>query len=181
MKRTILTTSALLLTIASLWAQSYNTAVGMRLGTDWGLTARQRVYENISAELLIQSSLQREETMLTLLALQHNPLLSRRLNFFFGGGFHVGWLTPEADALDPGDPAGIDLLAGIEVTLGGLNLSYDFKPAINLGGGEKTFYSQTGISMRYVFWKRERYSWEKSPERRDRERRRKQRRRERSK
>ncbi|MFQ5447350.1 MAG: hypothetical protein ACE5FF_10470, partial [Saprospiraceae bacterium] len=31
------------------------------------------------------------------------------------------------------------------------NFSYDFKPAINISGGEKRFYTQTGVSIRYVF------------------------------
>ena len=54
-----------MLTGSSLLAQSYNTAGGLRLGTDWGLTVKQRVYDNWTAELLVQSSLVRDETMLT--------------------------------------------------------------------------------------------------------------------
>ena len=65
-------------------AQSYNTAAGVRLGTDWGLSVRQRVYENLTAELLIQQSLQRDESAVTLLGLMHQPLLMRNLNLFIG-------------------------------------------------------------------------------------------------
>ena len=150
-----------LLSFASLaHAQSYNTAVGLRMGTEWGLTMRQRVYKNYAAEMLLQSSLQREETQLTILGLIHKPILTRRLNFYYGAGFHKGW----GDQLDVNyeDPWGIDFIAGLELTIGSINLSYDYKPAINLKGGEQTFYSQTGISLRYVIWKRDKYPWEQN-------------------
>jgi len=179
MKRTTLTTIISFLALG-LFAQSYNTVGGMRLGTDWGLTVKQRVYDNYTAELLIQSSLLREEVMLTFLANRHYNIFTRHLNLYLGGGFHKGWIGEEQldeEAVPARDPFGVDVLFGIETTLGNLNLSYDIKPAINLVGGEKLIYTQTGISLRYRFWKREKFQWEKSKKRRERERRRKQRRR----
>jgi hypothetical protein len=140
------------------FGQSYNTAIGMRIGTEWGLTVRQRVVNNYAAELILQSSLQRAETQLTILGISHKPLISRRFNFYYGLGFHKGW----ADQLDVTyeDPLGMDFIAGLELTIGRLNLSYDYKPAINFVGGASTFYSQTGISLRYVVGKRDKYFWE---------------------
>jgi len=160
MKKWNLIIGTLLLCANFALGQSYNTAVGLRMGTEWGLTLRQRFYKNYAAEMLLQSSLQREETQLTLLGLSHKPLLTRRLNFYYGAGFHKGW----ADQLEVSyeDPWGIDFIAGLELTIGSINLSYDYKPAINLSGGEKTFYSQTGISLRYVIWKRDKYPWEQN-------------------
>lgn len=134
-------------------AQSYNTAAGMRLGTEWGLTVKQRVAKKTTLEAILQSSLQREEFTITLLGEQHYPLISRRLNVYAGAGLHKGWRT---NTLEEGyqDPFGLSFVTGIEFTLGRLNLSYDFKPAVNISGGEKGFYSQTGVSMRYVLVKR---------------------------
>ena len=152
------------------YGQAYNTAGGIRFGTDWGLTLRQRVYENITAELLIQSSLQREETAITLLGINHQPILIRNLNLFYGAGLHKGWYTEKEGEPVKSDPFGFDLMGGIEFTIAKVNLSWDFKPAINISGGESTFYSQTGVSLRYVFWKREKYDWEKSSNRRKRQR-----------
>ncbi len=141
---------------ALLFAQSYNTALGMRLGTDWGVSVKQRVAKTTSLEAIIQSSLQREETQLTLLGEQHFPLISRRFNVYAGGGLHKGWATRDGTEGAPAykDPFGISLIAGIEASLGRLNLSYDFKPAVNLTGGAHTVYSQTGVSLRYVIVKR---------------------------
>jgi hypothetical protein len=62
------------------------------------------------------------------------------------------------------------------MTIGNINFSYDFKPALNLTGGEKTLYTQTAVSIRYRFWKRDKLYWEKSKRRREREKRRRQRR-----
>lgn len=128
----------------------------MRLGTDWGLTIQQRVAKKTTIEGLFQSSLQREEVLLTLMGEQHFPILSRRLNIYYGGGLHKGWIN-ENDANDVPykDPFGLTFIGGIELSLGRLNLSYDFKPALNLNGGQEKFYTQTGISLRYVIVKRD--------------------------
>ena len=142
-------------------AQSYNTAFGLRMGTEWGFTAKQRVLKHTTIEGIFQSSLKREEIMLTVLGEQHFRLLTRRFNVYLGGGFHKGWRTTEPQYDDAGNlindyenPFGLTLIGGAEITLGRLNISYDFKPAINLSGGSSPFYYQTGISLRYVLFKR---------------------------
>ena len=140
-------------------AQSYNTAGGVRLGTDWGLSLRQRLNGNIAAELILQNSLQnnREEAAVTLLGIVHKPLLMRNLNLFTGGGIHAGWSNGAT-----GDGSfGLDVLAGIELSISRLNLSWDIKPALNLSGGN-TLSLQSGVSLRYILWKREKYEWEKN-------------------
>lgn len=146
----------LLLSVLFTNAQSYDLAAGMRLGTDWGLTIMPRVAKKTTVEVLLQSSLQREEVLFTLLGEQHFPILSRRLNIYYGAGFHKGWIN-ENDANDVPykDPFGLTFIGGIELSLGRLNLTYDFKPALNLSGGQEKFYTQTGISLRYVIIKRE--------------------------
>ncbi|TXB62350.1 hypothetical protein [Phaeodactylibacter luteus] len=146
----------LLLSALPVAAQSYDSAFGVRLGTDWGLTFKQRLAKKTTAELIAQSSLQREEVLLTLLGEQHMPFLTRRLNLYAGGGLHKGWGWEAADVEGSPyrNPFGLTFIGGIELSLGRLNLSWDFKPAVNLVGGARTFYSQTGISLRYVVVKR---------------------------
>lgn len=153
-----------LLLSATGFSQSYFTAGGLRLGTDWGLTVQQRVAKKTTVEFILQSSLFREETMITLLAEQHTPLISRRFNLYVGGGLHKGWNTTQplygVDQPEYRDPFGISLVGGAEVSIGKLNASYDFKPVINIGGGERFFYSQSGISLRYIIAKKP--FWEES-------------------
>ena len=156
-----------------LLAQSYDLTGGIRMGTDWGLTTKYRFAKKTTGEFILQSSLQREELILTALVEQHSPLISRRFNFYVGGGLHKGWLTPKEGEVIK-DPFGLTAIAGIEFTLARLNLTWDFKPAINLVGGEQKVYKQTGISVRYVFLKKNEIA--KNKKRRDRMRRRAERR-----
>jgi hypothetical protein len=134
-------------------AQSYDLTAGMRMGTDWGLSTQFRVAKKVTIEGILQSSLQREEVLLTALVEQHNPLLTRRMNFYYGIGFHKGWINSDPE-LSLKDPAGVTMIAGLEFTIAKLNLSYDIKPAVNITGGEHRFYTQSGISMRYVIAKK---------------------------
>lgn len=141
----------------SLSAQSYDAALGIRLGTDWGMTAQLRlpiVHKNFVVEGIVQSSLQREEGLFTLLGKQHHPVLSRRLNLFMGGGVHAGWSDELKGDLPVKNPIGVTGVVGAEATIGKINLSYDFKPAINISGGSKTLYTQSAVSVRYVIAKR---------------------------
>lgn len=156
--------AGLLLSVTG-FGQSYFTAGGLRLGTDWGLTIQQRVAKKTTVEFILQSSLFREEAMMTLLAEQHTPLISRRFNLYVGGGLHKGWntATPLYGTVDQPkyrDPFGITFIGGAEVSIGKLNASYDFKPVINISGGERFFYSQSGVSLRYIIAKKP--FWEES-------------------
>lgn len=158
-----------------LWlaGQSYDFAFGMRLGTEWGITGKLRlppIDENFTLEAIVQSSLQREESMLTLLAEQNFPLITRRINLYAGGGVHKGWLTTGPDEPAADDPFGLSLIVGGEISLPRFNISYDFKPAINLSGGSQTFYTQTAVSLRYIVSKR--YDIFERPAKRRREKRR---------
>lgn len=157
----IILTLALTFTCLFATAQSYNTAFGLRVGTEWGFTVKQRILSHTTLEGIFQSSLEREEVMLTALAEQHFRLLTRRFNVYLGGGFHKGWRTGEIEYDDAGNaindydnPFGLTIIFGAEITLGRLNLSYDFKPAMNISGGSQRFYYQTGVSLRYVLFKR---------------------------
>jgi hypothetical protein len=137
------------------------TAGGLRLGTDWGLTLQQRLADHWTAEGILQSSLQREEVMVTGLLERHYPVIFKGLTLYFGAGIHKGWLNETADnELNPEeytDPFGVSFIGGAELTLGRINISYDFKPAFNLSGGENKFYTQSGVSVRYVLLKNKVY------------------------
>lgn len=155
-KLTILFLACIITTTAN--AQSYDLAAGVRLGTDLGLSIKMRVPpldENFTMEAIIQSSLEREEGMFTFIGAQHFPLITRRLNLYAGGGFHVGWLQEDPDRLaDVTAPAGVSLIGGAELNFKRINISADFKPVINISGGEKRFYSQTAFTLRIIPFQR---------------------------
>lgn len=154
MKIKTLILGTLLFCSFQLASQSYDISMGVRLGTDKGITYQQRIAKRVTLEGIIQSSFHREEAMVTLLAEKHMPFITRRLNFYAGGGFHKGWLSAPESNPPVEDPLGVTLVAGLEFTAARINVSWDFKPAINIVGGEKRIYSQTGVSVRYVIKKR---------------------------
>ena len=162
MKKPIYVLVALVLLQSTVSAQFYMTAGGLRAGTDWGLTVQQRITKNMTIEGIVQSSLQREEVLLTALAERHYALGYRGLNIYTGGGLHKGFVTQKQTAESAPtttykDPMGVTFIGGAELTLGRINISYDFKPAINLVGGEKKFYTQSGVSLRYVLLNNKEY------------------------
>lgn len=148
----------LLGTSLSVFTQSYDIMAGVRLGTDYGLSIVSRVppiHKNFTIEAIIQSSFSQNEGLVTLLGSRHIPVLTRRLNFYTGIGPHFGWLEEDLNrAEDYQAPVGISAIAGLEVNFKHLNLSFDFKPTLNVVGGERTFYSQTAVSARYIIFKR---------------------------
>lgn len=134
-------------------AQSYVMAGGLRMGTDWGLTYQQRVLETVTIEAILQSSFQREEVMVTALFEKHYPVAVKGLNLYLGAGPHKGWNSQPRNENNEEikDPLGLSLVGGAELTLGRIAVSYDIKPAINVRGGDRAVYMQSGLSARYVF------------------------------
>lgn len=134
-------------------AQAYKTALGIRLGTEMGLTLNQRIARTTTLEGILQSSFLRPDFQVHVLAKQHFPLLSRGFNVFAGAGLHTGWYEGVEDNYRT--QAGISLMAGAELTLGRLNFSWDIKPAIALFGGTRWWQTQSAFSLRYVLVKRD--------------------------
>ena len=129
------------------------------MGTDWGLTVQQRLADKVTFEGILQNSFQREEVILTGLIERHYPILVKNLNVYAGAGLHKGWNSTTVAEDEPAivDPFGINLIGGAEFTIGRFNLSYDFKPVINITGGEENLYFQSGFSVRYVLLKNKVY------------------------
>jgi hypothetical protein len=125
-------------------AQKYRTAAGIRLGGDqFGATVQQKIAEKSTLEgiALVGS----REYSGTLLYQRHFPILGKRLNYYLGGGGHVGNLK------DYGVFTGVDAIVGVEYKINGLPLllSADVKPALHINH-EDWVNLATGISIRYV-------------------------------
>lgn len=137
----------------SLIAQGYITSAGIRLGSGIGFTLQQQLLEHTTIEGILQSDLGTGDISLTGLLEQHYPIVTKNLNIYVGGGVHKGWIMKRNRELDYQNPYGVSLIVGAELRLGRLLISYDFKPAINVHGGDRVFEPQTALSLRYVFIK----------------------------
>ena len=147
------------------FSQRYGTALGLRFGNSdrnrtLGLTVQQRISKRITLEGILQSDFNRNSNF-SLLAERHRPIISKRFNYYLGGGLAFG--NEESFVKNPASKEivhtygnstfGIDLIAGIELTLANVVISLDYKPNVNLSGREEFYRGQVGISARSVLVK----------------------------
>jgi len=147
------------------YGQSYGSALGLRLGNNnqyrmIGLTVQQRIHKGLTAEGILQSDFNMNTSFHALLE-KHKPLLSKRLNYYYGAGISMGIgesrekITESMQMIHTYGNAliGVDLIAGLELTILGVNFSVDYKPNINIVGRQPWYNGQVGISARSVLVK----------------------------
>ena len=136
-------------------AQDYKTGVGIRAGFSSGLTIKYFENHKAAFEGLLTTRWQGFD--ITGLYEIHNQAFDvEHLNWYYGGGAHIGfydgnnvsWGTPGSSYT----VVGIDGILGIEYNFREvpINIGIDWKPALNLVG-YSGFWSEGGISVRYVF------------------------------
>ncbi len=149
----------LLLGFGEVNAQRYRTAAGVALGTTgFGISIQQKIFKYSTIEGIFQAPIRSTDaTKITILYEEHKKLIGKRVNFYYGAGFHKGWA---ASAEDP-DPSGATIIVGAEMSLDRLNISMDFKPAINVISGVRFIESQGGLSLRYILvkQKKKKFNW----------------------
>lgn len=150
---------------SALFAQRYGTAAGLRLGNSElsrtvGLTVQQRIVDRVTVEGILQSDFSRNTT-LSILGKKHSPIISKRFNYYYGGGIAFGneesfvknSETMQIDHTFGNSTVGVDLIGGIELTVANAVISLDYKPNINLAGRSEFYRGQVGISARTVLVK----------------------------
>jgi hypothetical protein len=127
-------------------AQKYRTAVGLRLGTPYGITVQQAVASRVTLEGI--AGLASREVTGTVLAEYHFGILGRSLNYYMGAGGHLG------NNKDTGRFGGFDAMLGIEYKIAFLPivLSYDFKPSVEINSDDWARFP-SAFSVRYVIFK----------------------------
>ena len=160
MKQKTILLFAILLPAISIFAQKYNTAAGIRIGSGIGISVQQRLWDNYTMEGIVQKNLFKDGTHVAALFEQHNKLLSKGLNFYIGAGPHFSFYNQEIDkeksttqTTPVSNAFGISAIGGIEMRLKNVVLSYDFQPGVNFHGGTNVFSTQTGLSARYILIK----------------------------
>lgn len=127
-----------------LWAQSYNTAAGIRVGSGLGMSVQQRISEKTTIEGIAQRKwVENSPTTVTALLRRHKAIKGRALNAYMGVGAHRTWT--EAD-----DMYGVDGIVGVEGTIFYLNTSLDYRPLWNVNVEKGNYQGQVGVTVRYV-------------------------------
>ncbi len=151
---------AALLLFASTFAfsQSYKTAGGIRINKGIDLTVQQFIADGWTAEGILHSSIGSSNLGLTLLAEKHHKVIFRNANFYTGAGLHYySQNEPINSEVVSKNVMGISVIGGLEVSIGRINIGFDWKPELHLTGDGKAFdYYGAALSARYIFFKRER-------------------------
>ena len=165
MKRSILFFAAFIF-FQSAIAQSYRTAAGLRFDSDkaLGLSIQQKIYDNITLEGILLSHTDDNAISAALLVEQHNKLLFKNFNIYFGAGVHKTWndVNPNAEVEETikggAGPAGV---VGVEASLGRFNLAWDVQPKANLWGGTRFLNMSSGFTIRYIILKKKKkkFNW----------------------
>ncbi|NHE56795.1 hypothetical protein [Cyclobacterium plantarum] len=147
------------------FGQSYGSSLGLRFGNNnqyrtIGLSVQQRIQKGLTVEGILQSDFNVNSSFHALLQ-KHRPILSKRLNYYYGAGISLGIgesqeKIPESMQIIQtyGNPMlGLDLVAGLEFTALGVNFSVDYKPNVNIAGRQPWYSGQVGISARSVLVK----------------------------
>lgn len=140
------------------FGQKYNTVGGIRIADDFGISFAQRIANKSTVELNIQPGTFAGHEMISVLAKQHYPLVTKRLNFFMGAGVY----SRKAPSVYIDNPQstktkGVAFTFGAEFSIGNLNISTDYVPmvTINKNDSNQRFYTTSGFSLRYIFLKRD--------------------------
>lgn len=140
----------LLLNLAPVNAQIYDSAVGLRGGFPTGLTYKQKMSNDLAFEGIIGI---RNGITATALVEKHIPIFNDLLLFYFGAGAHGGTFYNNLD-LNAKTVAefGVDGIVGIDFTFPDfpLNFSVDIKPSLALRDGRMRYLSYGALSLRYV-------------------------------
>jgi hypothetical protein len=139
--------------VTGLSGQSYFTTGGIRMGSDFGLSLKQRILKRTTAEFILHAE-QNSNSNLGFSGIykKHRPILTRNFNLFYGAGVHWKWEERDQDEIILRTRSfGIPLQAGIEFTIGRINLSWDYTPILYISSNSNAFASSKGFSIRYVF------------------------------
>ncbi|MDX1906139.1 MAG: hypothetical protein SF053_03835 [Bacteroidia bacterium] len=154
----ILLVSLLAGTVISLRAQSYQTALGLRIDGSAGITAKHFVRPAWAVEGILH--IQQRGLGLTGLGVRHiEPFPLAGLSVFAGGGVHAGyWNRLKENPLFTGESRvilGLDAIAGAEYCPEKVPVSFgiDWKPMLNLTGVEQDdrWVVNGALSVRYTF------------------------------
>jgi len=137
-------------------AQSYVTSAGFRMGDDIGISISQRIAKKNTIELVHQDGLFSGKQYSSLGLKQHYSVITKRLNFFAGGGLYMISRESMSNTDIPGNvrnrSQGLLLTGGMDFTIGRINLGYDWSPTIRFSGSEfhSRLSSSSALTIRYV-------------------------------
>ena len=137
----------------TLKAQQYNTAFGVRLGYENGLTLKHFFAPANAAEFILSTS-PRDFKLAGLYEYQQPIPNAPNLDWYLGLGAHIGGIHHNKDQYDNAFLIGADIIGGIEYIFpqAPFVASLDWKPSFNFTNDYNDYwYSGFALSLRYTF------------------------------
>ena len=137
------------------YAQDYNTGIGLRGGTGWGVTLKHFVSKRNAFEGFFYAY--NQGFNLTGLYQYHSMAFDvDNLRWYFGFGAHIGsynYSNPKYKNDNNSFVLGVDGILGIEYTFteAPINIGLDWNPNLNLTGRSGFYPGFGAISIRYTF------------------------------
>lgn len=160
MKKALIFGLAIVGILTSTLAQTYNTAIGMRIDDGFNVTGKQAIGGKYMLEGMLHTPILSKDVGATVLFEKHHKLIGRNLSFYFGAGPHMYWRNSGrlADGEVTDKVLGISGIGGLDICVGRLNLGIDVLPEIHLTGEPTRAIDINGaaISVRYIVDKKER-------------------------
>jgi hypothetical protein len=143
------------LTGSSVYAQDYQTAVGIRGPFVSGFTVKHFIQEDKALEGILSFG-QWGMNITGLYEIHARAFDVEGLNWYYGGGAHLGSTTDEHPYFDEkGDflVMGLDGIVGLEYNIQEIpiNFSIDYKPQLNFIGDTGLTVYGGALSIRYTF------------------------------
>ena len=149
-----------LIVSGSTFAQSYNTAIGLRIDDGFNVTAKQAITKKYVLEGMLHAPLLSKDVGATLLLERHRKLIGRNLSMYYGAGPHFYWTNngKASDEAVTNKVFGASVIGGLDLCLGRLNISVDVLPEVHLTGEPERVIDFNGaaVSARYIINKKER-------------------------
>lgn len=154
MKKLLIVVAAAMLSFG-VSAQSYDNAIGFRGGLASGLTFKHMMGDKAGFELLLDSRWS-GFSFTALYEIHAEAFEVEGLNWYYGGGAHAGSYRSNVNNRyfnDERTVIGIDGILGIEYNISEIpiNVSLDYKPALNLVGYSGFWGDNGALSIRYYF------------------------------
>lgn len=158
MKKVLISLTFALCITVIVSAQDYKTGIGFRGGFSNGLTLKHFVSQQAAVEGILSTRWSGFE-ITGLYEIHKQAFDVERLNWYYGGGAHIGFYNGDNTKDSWGDPGenysilGIDGILGIEYNIEEIpiNISLDWKPVFNLAGYTGFWGDGGALSIRYIF------------------------------
>lgn len=143
----------LVLAPLALFGQKYNIAAGLRWGGDFGLSVTERIAKRVTLEQNFNSENNDYYYSFFALGKYHQPIITKRFNWFYGGGPGIVRLK-ETNEYKESTSFSLLMQTGLEYTINRATFYIALEPYFFSANSNTRFKMHKVFALRYVIMKR---------------------------